>query len=215
MNKSTNFIIIGDSYSTYEGCIPEGYDTYYAKEGMGDCPVQKMEKSDTWWSKFIEKTGANLLLNESWSGSTIGHTGYDNADWSNFKSYIYRYRKLVKEGFFKNNRVDTIIVFGGTNDSWSNAPLGEMQFSNWEEKDLFFVLPAICYFAWLLKNDLPDTQIYFVVNTDIKAEIQNALQVAAEKFGAKAIVLENIDKDWGHPTKQGMTDICEQIFANL
>lgn len=215
MDKTTNFLIFGDSYSTYEGCIPEGYATYYCKDGREDVPVTKMEKEDTWWSKLIAKTGANLLLNNSWSGSTIGYTGYNNADCSKTSSFIYRYRKLFEEGFFKNNRVDEIIVFGGTNDSWSEAPLGEMKFSSWEEKDLFFVLPAICYFAWLIKKDLPNTKVYFVVNTEIKAEIQNAIQAAAERFGAKAIVLENVDKDFRHPTKAGMTDICEEIFAAL
>ena len=28
-----NFMILGDSYSTYAGCIPEGYAVYYCKEG--------------------------------------------------------------------------------------------------------------------------------------------------------------------------------------
>ena len=215
MKQGKNLLIFGDSYSTYAGCIPQGYATYYAPMVRESVPVTKMEKSDTWWAKFIEKTGMNLLLNNSWSGSTIGYTGYNNSDCSKTSSFIYRYRKLVEEGFFKANRVDTLIVFGGTNDSWSGAPLGEMKYADWEEKDLFFVLPAICYLACVLKRDLPDTKVYFVVNTDIKAEIQNALQEAAEKFGLNAIVLQAISKECGHPTKQGMTEICEQILANM
>jgi hypothetical protein len=106
-------------------------------------------------------------------------------------------------------------VFGGTNDSWSEAPLGELKFSGWEEKDLFSVLPAICYLAWKITHDLPNTKVHFVINTDIKPIIQNALKTAAERFGANPIVLQNVDKQNGHPTKTGMTDICEQILANI
>jgi len=28
-----NILIFGDSYSTYEGYIPEGYPTYYSSQG--------------------------------------------------------------------------------------------------------------------------------------------------------------------------------------
>ncbi len=45
-----NIVIFGDSYSTYEGCIPEGYATYYSKIGCADGPsVTKMDKEETWW----------------------------------------------------------------------------------------------------------------------------------------------------------------------
>lgn len=30
---SKNIIIFGDSYSTCEGCVPDGYPVYYSKNG--------------------------------------------------------------------------------------------------------------------------------------------------------------------------------------
>ena len=106
-------------------------------------------------------------------------------------------------------------VFGGTNDSWSNAPLGEMKFADWEEKDLFFVLPAICYFAYRLKTDLPKAEIVFIINTEIKEEIQNCMEELAIRYGIKAVRLQDISKDEGHPNKEGMEQICQQVLAVL
>ena len=39
---SKNIVIFGDSYSTYEGSIPAGYPTYYAKSGTPDHAPSKM-----------------------------------------------------------------------------------------------------------------------------------------------------------------------------
>ena len=81
-----NVMIFGDSYSTYEKYIPEGYDTYYP------ClDVRSVE--ETWWSKLVNAIDGKLLENNSWSGSTIGYTGYENTDCSQFNSFIYRYKK--------------------------------------------------------------------------------------------------------------------------
>ena len=95
-----NFMIFGDSYSTHRDHIPEGYAFYYTDEGRKpEEPVTKMKYEETWWGRFIAKTGANLVHNNSWSGSTIGYTGY-SGDCSKRSAFIYRYRKLMEEGFF-------------------------------------------------------------------------------------------------------------------
>ena len=119
------FVIFGDSYSTHKDYIPEGYAYYYCDEGIApEHPVTKMQMRETWWGQLMERTDATLVLNDSWSGSTIGYTGYDG-DCSTSSSFIYRYRKLMENGFFAENEVDTIHVFGGTNDTMTRlmAPL--------------------------------------------------------------------------------------------
>ena len=207
-----NFIIFGDSYSTHKDHIPDGYAYYYCDEGRdGEPSVTKMCVEKTWWGRLIEKTGANLVLNDSWSGSTIGYTGYEG-DCSTTSSFIYRYGKLLEAGFFSENHIDTIFVFGGTNDSWSNAPLGQEKYSDFERDELFSVMPAICYFAKLLKENNPETKVIYIANCDIKAEIVDCLRHAAEHFGADFVELHNIDKESGHPTVLGMEQICEQVM---
>ena len=208
-------LIIGDSYSTYKGMIPEGYAHYYAPEiVLPHAPVTKMELDDTWWIKFIRTTGVELVLNNSWSGSTVSYTGREG-DCSRTSSYVFRYRQLLEKGFFKENDIDTVIVFGGTNDSWSNAPLGNEMSEGWERKDLYNVLPAVGYFFTKLRETLPDAKIYGICNCDIKNEVRDAIRNSCERVGGKAIVLEKIDKMNGHPTPLGMIQIKDQVLASV
>lgn len=88
-----------------------------------------------------------------------------------------------------------------------------MQFSQWKERDLFNVLPAICYFANILKSDLPNAEIVFIINTEIKKEIQDAIEKVANFYGLKSIRLANVEKEIGHPTAKGMNDISKQIIS--
>lgn len=214
---NNNILIIGDSYSTYGGYIPEGYRTYYSEEGRGpDQPVTKMRLEETWWMRFINATGATLAENNSWSGSTVCYTGREG-DCSRTSSFIYRYRCLREQGFFERNKIDTVFVFGGTNDSWIGAPRGEMklELEGIEEADLFCVFPAICHLMGTLKRDLPDTRIIFIANCDIDPQVVDCIKGAGEHFGVEVVELEGIDKQSGHPTPLGMEQICKQILSHF
>ena len=188
-----NFVIYGDSYSTYKGYIPEGYPTYYTPDEVPPTDtVRNMTVEETWWGRLMAESDARLLRNDSWSGSTVCYTGYAG-DCSQTSSFIRRYRLMQEEGFFAKNRVDTVFVFGGTNDSWANAPVGEVQTENFKEEDLFSVLPAC----------------------DIKQEIILGMAKAGEAMGVSVLQLQGIDKGCGHPSILGMDQICKQILAFL
>ncbi len=208
-----NVLIIGDSYSTFEGYIPEGYAVYYSGNYRPETDVRKV--TETWWYQVMQETGSNLVLNNSWSGSTIGYTGYENSDCSATSSFIYRFKQLVTNGFFKENKIDTLIIFGGTNDSWCEAPLGTLKFSDWKEEEFYSVLPAVTYFLELVRKELPDTRIICIINTELKPEIAEALRLASERNRIQAIELHDITKDFGHPTIQGMKYIYKQVIAAL
>ena len=211
--KSENIMIFGDSYSTYEGHIPAGYAVYYS--GHRDNPPDVFDVRNTWWGRLIAETDSTLVQNNSWSGSTIGYTGYNNSDCSHSSSFIYRFEKLLAEGFFEEHRIDRLFVFGGTNDSWSNAPLGESDKELVEDSDLFCVLPAIKHFVARLADKLPDTKLVIIGNCDIKSEITDALALAAERAGATYVGLSGVDKINGHPTELGMEQIKDQILASI
>ena len=208
-----NIIILGDSYSTFEGFIPNGYLAYYSENKASETDVIKV--TQTWWYQVIKEANLNLILNDSWSGSTIGYTGYNNTDCSNSSSFIYRLKQLITEGFFIENKIDKVFVFGGTNDSWSNAPLGEAKYKDWKNDDLYSVLPAICYFLNLLKDTLPQAEIYCIINTEIKSEITDCMKKACEKYDITPIVFDAIDKTHGHPTIKGMHDIKNIVLKVL
>ena len=208
-----NVIIFGDSYSTYLGHIPQGYAVYYS--GRRETPPDLEDVSQTWWHQVISEADGKLVQNNSWSGSTICYTGYGCTDRSKSSSFIYRLNKLADEGFFKKNKIDTVFVFGGTNDHWCQAPVGQLQFSDWTHDSLFFVLPAVCYFFKRLKEELPNSNIYCLINTNLRADITNGMKKACEHYGIKYITFDSIDKVNGHPTVKGMTDIKEQVLKNL
>lgn len=207
-----NVFVLGDSYSTFEGYIPEGFNSYYSNAGREETDVTDV--SETWWHMLIEEMGGKLALNSSYSGSTICNTGYDGRDCSDI-SFIARLDALIADGFFDKNRIDTFIIFGGTNDTWSNAPLGERKYADWSREDLYSVLPAIGYLFDRVAKVLPDAKIVCIVNTELKSEIEAELVFAGEKHGAEVVMLRDIDKNFGHPTIKGMREIMEQVEKKL
>ena len=108
-----------------------------------------------------------------------------------------------------------LIIFGGTNDSWSGAPVGNIQWENWTDEDLKKVLPAFCYLLCRVKKVLPNTQTAVIINTELKAEIESGMTAACEKQGIEYIKLENISKQNGHPDKEGMKQICSQVLKHF
>ncbi len=205
-----NAMIFGDSYSTFKGYIPEGYAVYYSETPRPDTDVTRVE--ETWWYPVMAEKNLNLVLNDSWSGSTIGYTAYNNVDCSRINSFIYRLQKLIDQGFFTKQQIDTVFVFGGTNDSWADAPLGQVQLENWTREELFYVLPAIGYFLHLLRQTLPRAKIYCLVNTELKPEIVDCFRSACDAYGITAVVFEKIHKQCGHPTVQGMLDMKNALL---
>ena len=207
-----NFMIFGDSYSTYKGYIPAGYAVYYSDAECDNTDVRRVE--ETWWHRLLTDRQLHLVRNDSWSGSTLCNTGY-NGDCSRSSSFIYRMETLEKEGFFRDNQIDTVFIFGCTNDSWANSPLGEDKSEEITREDLYAVRPAIWYFLGRLREILPESNIIFLINTELKPQIGEAVKAASAYHGTDYIELTYIDKCCGHPTIQGMKDIEEQIEAYL
>lgn len=207
-----NIMIFGDSYSTFKDYIPDGYAVYY----HSDADYTDVNSVDnTWWYKLINETSSNLIMNDSWSGSTICHTGYNNSDCSKTSSFVYRLNKYIDDGFFEKNKIDTVFIFGGTNDSWAGSPLGELKYSDWKEDELFSVLPAISFFVIKLKNTLPNAKIVCIINTELRPEITNGMIEASQHYGIDYVKLADINKTSGHPTVKGMEQIKNQILEKL
>lgn len=207
-----NVVIFGDSYSTFKGFVPEGNAFYYNQE-TGETDVRKVE--ETWWYQLMEETGSDLILNDSWSGSTVCHTGYNNNDCSETHSFVCRLDRYIADGFFEKNKVDTIFIFGGTNDNWAGSPVGELQYSDFKKEDLFNILPAVCYMLHRFKEVAPNAQIIVLINNLFKEEIEKGMIEASEHYGVKHILFKDIDKIVGHPTIKGMAQFKEQILENL
>lgn len=203
-----NVVILGDSYSTFDGYIPKGNASWYFTYPSGDCDV--ISVSQTWWTLFSEATGSHILLNESWSGSTICNTGYNASDCSTW-SFIARMENL----FSQNVQPDLILIFGGTNDSWAGVPLGDFKYSDWTKEDLYSYLPAACYMLDYITSNAPDTEVVVMLNDSLTYEIVDGLIQISNHYGAKPLVLKRIDKLSGHPSIKGMQQISDQLIEFL
>ncbi|MBE7052111.1 MAG: hypothetical protein E7395_06035 [Ruminococcaceae bacterium] len=200
-----NIFIMGDSYSTYEGYIPKGYAFYYGDERKDQPVIRGVEK--TWWSIFAKENNLNITLNDSYSGSTICNTVRENYPVES--SFVSRIDKYISEKFFDENRIDTLFIFGGTNDSWIDSPVGNTKYLDWTDDDLKCVLPAFCYLISKAKKAVEDTVV--IINTDLKKEITDGFIEACEKNSIRYVRLKEIDKENGHPTELGMKQIAEQV----
>ena len=211
--QTQNIVIFGDSYSTFEGYIPEGYCPYYTPTQPHIPDVQCVE--NTWWHMLAVELGANIVHNNSWSGSTVCNTAYEGVDCSQTNSFIYRLNKLDAEGFFADKDVDTVFVFGGTNDCWAQDPIGELKYSNWTREDLFCVLPGFCCFINRTREVFPSARIICLINSELKPEIANGYAEACRHYGIEYLQFEKIDKRLGHPTRQGMRDIKDAVISKF
>ncbi len=208
--QNENILIFGDSYSTYDGYIPKGYATYYPRAGAWDIE----DVSHTWWTMLADETKSRIVMNNSWSGSTICNTGYAG-DCSKTSSFIYRLSQLMENGFFTENNIDRILVFGGTNDSWSGNTCGALQFSDWTANDLKQILPGISYFLYTMQKVMPKEKIHVIINTELRAEVSQGMADICRQYQIGYTQLADIEKIEGHPTYLGMKQIKNQILANI
>ena len=206
-----NVLILGDSYSTFEGHIPEGYPSFYT-EYTSDCGVHSYKR--TWWHKLIEKTGSSLLLNSSYSGSTLCHTGYYGDDYSEI-SFAARLDKLVEGGFFTDNKVDTLVILGGLNDYWAESPLGEIKYEGFTEEELYKVYPAFAYILSRVKEASPETRIIYVSEEYLPDDMKADMREICDHYGAETVEIHDISKMNGHPDRAGMEAIAGQVIEYL
>ena len=209
--------ILGDSYSTYGGWIPSGYSCWYGLDGVDGKNKQNNNVSsvkETWWWKLCYECRAVLLINSSYSGSTICNTGYNNKD-AKSSSFITRMKKDLCNESINVMFPDIIIVFGGTNDSWANAPIGVLKFEDWTDSDLKQVLPAICYMFDYLKNYYPGSRIINITNCDIKSSIIKGFEIVCNYYNIDNVILSSFSKQGGHPTVSGMESIKNDVVKYL
>ena len=200
-----NFGILGDSYSTFRGYIPEGQECYYPSANVKDV----LQVEDTWWHQLMVRHGMKLPVNDSYSGATVcTHTRESQPFSSAFT------QRAIKS-FSADQKLDYIVVFGGTNDSWLKRTVGQPKFADWTEEDLFQVLPAYCFVLDHITRHNPHSKVIAVLNTGLDPVMHQGMLTAAAHYGVAPVVLENIDKQCGHPTALGMTQIANQIEAVL
>ncbi len=199
--------ILGDSYSTFEGYLtPDTMDIWYFEGAQDARRTDVKSVSETWWMQLIKKKNWKLEVNNSWSGSTICYTGYRDEDYSR-RSFITRVPALGSP--------DIILIFGGTNDSWANAPIGEFKYSDWRRADLYTFRPAMACMLAKIKERYPTADVYVISNDGLKPEITGSMEQICKHYDVPMIQLHGISKTAGHPNVQGMMQIAEQLEREI
>ena len=198
--------ILGDSYSTYEGYLTPSTNEIWYFQPWRDKRTDVNDVKQTWWWQVIDRGGFKLGVNNSYSGSTICNTGYNDEDYT-ARSFVTRYNNL--------GTPDIIFVFGGTNDSWANVPVGEFKYENIRRADLFTFRPAMAYLMQGLINHYPGARIYVLINNELSEEVTNSMKTIADRYDIPYIQLKDIDKKGGHPSIKGMSQIADQILKTI
>ena len=106
------FSIMGDSISTFEGCVPDGYTLFYNDERLERSGVLRPE--DTWWSHVVRALGGTVLADSAWSGSMVEGAGFPAASSPERAAAL-----LGRDG----QEPDAVLVFIGINDyGWGPQP---------------------------------------------------------------------------------------------
>lgn len=193
--------ILGDSYSTFEGCVyPDTNAVWYRKVSNSATDVRKADQ--TWWHKLITDNGYRLCKNNSFSGSTVCNTGYYGNDYSTW-SFIARMKDLGEP--------DIIYIFGGTNDSWAKVPVGEFKYADWTKEDLYSYRPGLAYLLASMKEYYPGVEIVFLINNGLSDDVTQSTKTICDHYGVDYIQLVDIDRIEGHPSVKGMQQIVDQI----
>lgn len=196
--------ILGDSYSTFEGFIPEGYAIWYYSNPKNKTDVTKVEQ--TWWWQVIKDGGYKLCKNDSWSGSTICNTGYRDEDYTH-ESFVTRSTRL--------GNPDIILICGGTNDSWAGVKMGNYQYKDWRRADLYYFRPAMAKMLDNIRLYYPNVDVYFILNSELKDEVNQSVAEICKHYNVPLIKLHDIDKMSGHPSIKGMADMAKQVLDGI
>jgi hypothetical protein len=198
--------ILGDSYSTYEDFVTPATNElwYYAKNSEQKTDVKDVRQ--TWWHQLIKENGWRLAVNNSYSGATISYTGYDGNDYSP-RSFNTRMDNL--------GQPDIIFIFGATNDSWAGSPIGDFKYEDIKKADLYEFRPALAHMLRWMTDRYVNTEIYFILNTELKDEINTSVKTICAHYGVPVITLTEVDKISGHPSVKGMRQIADQVNSFL
>lgn len=205
--------ILGDSYSTFEGMMEPSWNKiwYFPENSTVSKPNNDVTLvSQTWWYQVTEQMGYKLEKNNSFSGATICYSGYkrpgESSDYSD-RSFIGRAGDL--------GHPDVILVCGGTNDSWSGAPVGEYKWKKWTNEDLYTFRPGMAKMCSELKTLYPQARIVFILNSELRDDINESVHTICRKYHIECLDLHDIDKQGSHPSIAGMKEFARQVVEFL
>lgn len=208
---------MSDSISTLGGYTEPENAAFY--DGTVKFDANVFVPEDTWWGQVISHLGGQLLVNNSFSGSTV--TRHPKCMIESYGCSDERTSSLSRDGVHP----DVIFVWLGTND-WG---CGVRPFSS-DEDDLSAFSSAYKRMLEKLKRYYPDADIFCLtlsVNPD-KLDTQkyplsdysSEIRRIAEVMSCSVIELEGTlisfdTVDGYHPNSDGMKAIAKAVITEL
>ena len=223
--KNKYFSVLGDSISTLEHHSVPDHASFYTHHNCLETGV--FIPSDTWWGKVIDALEGKLLVNDSFSGSTVcWHPEYEIPSYGCSEE---RTSNLDKNFCLP----DVIMVFMGTND-WGRGTAIPSSDTN----DLTRFSSAYQKMLDRLKENYPQAEIWcFTLSVSTFSKRENfrfpyryggihmeeyckVIRSCAKMSGAGLIDLyeaaEPYDTvDGFHPTAEGMQVIAKAVLDQL
>ena len=240
-----NLSILGDSISTYTGA----HDATTTNSTLGNNAVWYNTNSrlasvdDTWWKQAADDSGMNVLVNNSWSGSTV--MGDDEQAGSNTRC-VNLHDDTLDGTQTENINPDVIAVYMGTNDVRFGKPCNVIDaaneisyFNEIEEEgfvpDTFDEAYALMMYKLTQKYNsadvycftIPEMQAITLDNyNNLRLAYNYAIQKIARHYGCTLVDLANTDLssantaytidnngEFVHPNAEGM-DIMTDAFID-
>jgi len=207
--------VIGDSISTFEGWIPEGYVAYYPNSSSDIKTVEQ-----TYWHRLIYDLMPDAILdrNISFSATRVAKIGaedkYDNND------FITR---LESMGF---DDPDIVLIHGGTNDRRkslpTHVPLGEFDYDTpVESLDRMSFRPSYICLVRKIMTLYPGVKIVCLVgdtlNTEKYMALADSIREIAAHYGLPVVDFSYAIEtaDGVHPSAGGASYMADRIFDIL
>lgn len=200
--KYNNFSLLGDSYNTFSGYVPDGYDVWFPASGNDVTTVE-----NTWWHIFARTYGCALQQNNSFSGAAICNDGYGSGtDDATAFSFITRMELLPQS--------DLIIIQGGLNDDWAGASLGSYVYSDWTTAQKSQFRPAVAYMLDWLQKHHAGAKLLFVIPDLLGSDYVESITTICEHYGVPTVQTTSaITKVDNHPNVAGMKELCAEIMS--
>lgn len=205
MLKKKTVSILGDSISTLLG-YTSADDAYYDPAFPASTGIASVE--DTWWMQVICGLDAQLLVNNSHSGSSVCRGGYQAA------STPWRIAKLKKDGL----QPDYILVFSGLNDvAFSRTPEEFQEHYTAMLQEMLVQYPHSEIFCGTLCKgyvNSPSATPFIHFDHCLPLSLYNdAIRCAVKESGCQLADLASFQEyyssiDGVHPNKAGMEQIA-------
>ena len=220
------FSILGDSLSTLDGySIPSGAAFY---SGMMRLQSGVLLPRDTWWGRVIDQLGGELLVNDSFSGSTVSRR--PGCEIESYGCSDGRTSSLHREGVSP----DVIFVLLGMNDWGCGARVTPESES--DEGDLSVFSVAYTEMLLKLKKNYSSAEIWcFTFPVSRLGEDRDfpylrggihierycdAVRACASECGCRLIELYRPSEphdtvDGFHPNADGMRELADAVLSQI